>query len=83
MVETIQGIVLKNSDYQEKSKILQVFSKEHGLIGVYLKGANNFKSSTFAISQPISTAFFNINYSSGLSSCYNGEMIQIISIIKN
>lgn len=76
MAEIIEGIVIKNSDYQEKSKILQVFSKEHGLIGVYLKGANQYKSKTFAIAQPISHAFFNINYTNGLSSCYTGEMIQ-------
>ncbi len=82
MVETIEGIVLKTSDYQEKSKILQVFTKEHGLIGIYLKGANQYKSKAFAIAQPISHAFFNVNYHSGLSNCYNGELIQAFQSLK-
>ncbi|QVK19167.1 DNA repair protein RecO [Mycoplasmatota bacterium] len=82
MVEIIEGIVIKNSDYQEKSKILQVFSKEHGLIGVYLKGANHYKSKTFSIAQPISHAFFNVNYTNGLSSCFHGEMIHSFQALK-
>ncbi len=83
MLETIEGIVIKNSDYQEKSKILQVFSKEHGLIGILLKGANNYKNNNFALIQPISHAFFNINYYNGLSKCYNGELINSFHSLKN
>lgn len=83
MVKTIEGIVIKNSDYQEKSKILQVFTKEHGLIGVILKGANSYKNNNFALVQPISHAFFNINYNSGLSRCYNGELINSFHSLKS
>ncbi len=82
MVETIEGIVIKASDYQEKSKIIQVFTKEHGLIGIYLKGGNHYKSKTFALAQPISHAFFNILYTKGLSSCFVGEMIHSFRSLK-
>lgn len=82
MQKIIEGIVLKTSDYQEKSKILQIFSYEHGLIGVYLKGANNYRSKNYLLSQPITHASFNVSYNSGLSSCYNGEMINSFGNIK-
>lgn len=82
MVETTEGIVLKTSDYKENSKILQVFTKEHGLIGIYLKGANNYKNRNYHIAQPISHASFRINYHEGLSSCYQGEMITSYNKLK-
>lgn len=81
-METVEGIVLKESDYQEKSKILQILTKEHGLIGVYLKGANSFRSNTFVLSQPITHALFTINYRQGLSSCFKGEVINSFNFLK-
>lgn len=81
-METVEGIVLKSNDYQEKSKILQILTKEHGLIGVYLKGANNYRSKQFALSQPITHALFTINYKKGLSTCFKGEVINSFNSIK-
>lgn len=82
-MEIVEGIVLKTSDYQEKSKILHIFTKEHGIIGLYLKGANNYKSSSFASSQPLSHALFNINYrQNGLSTCYKAEVIEAFNTLK-
>ena len=34
MLKDVIGIVLKERDYGESSKILDVFTKEYGLIGV-------------------------------------------------
>lgn len=82
MTEIIEGVVLKSSDYQEHSKILQVFSKEHGLLGIYLRGASNYKSPNFALAQPISHAFFTIRYTEGLSSSFKGEMINAFQNLK-
>lgn len=82
MTEIIEGVVLKTSDYQEHSKILQVFSKEHGLLGIYIRGANNYKSPNFALAQPISHAFFTIRYTNGLSSSFKGEIINPFQNLK-
>lgn len=83
MAEIVEGIVLKTSDYQEKSKILQVFSKEHGLIGVLIKGASNYKSNGYQLAQPITHASFSIYYKlQGLSSSYGGEVINGFKTLK-
>ncbi|MDF2698542.1 MAG: repair protein RecO [Haloplasmataceae bacterium] len=80
----MEGIVLKNSDYQEKSKIIQLFTKEHGLIGVYLKGASDYKNKNYLIAQPITHALFNISYhAGGLSSSFTGDLLNSFSSIKS
>lgn len=81
-MEIVEGIVLKTSDYRENSKILQVLTKEHGLIGIYLKGANNYRNKSFALAQPITHALFTIYYKTGLSSCFKGEIINNFNSLK-
>ena len=34
MIEKFEGIILNERDYSESSKILNVLTKEHGVIGV-------------------------------------------------
>ncbi|ERJ13819.1 DNA repair protein RecO [Haloplasma contractile] len=82
MAEVIEGIILKSSDYQEKSKIVQVYTLEHGLIGLLVKGANSYKSRQFASTQPITHASFSIRYNKGLSTCYASEALHSYSKIK-
>lgn len=82
MRKTIEGIVLKASDYQEKSKILQVYSLEHGLISLYLKGANQYRSKQFVLAQPLTHASFSIYYSEGLNQCFSGEIINSFQNLK-
>ena len=81
-MEIVEGIVLKESDYQEKSKILQILTKEHGLIGIYLKGASSYRSNTFVLSQPITHALFTVKYRKGLSTCFKGEVINSYNSLK-
>ena len=62
MVEKLEGIVLSVSDYQESSKILQVLTKKHGLIGVIAKGAKSLKSKLRAYTNTYTYAFFYVYY---------------------
>ena len=44
MIEKVEGIVLNVRSYGETSKILNVLTKEHGIIGLMAKGAKGMKS---------------------------------------
>ena len=62
MIEKVEGIILSVSDYQESSRILQVLSKEHGLIGVIAKGCKSTKSPLRAACNSYTYGYFNIYY---------------------
>ena len=44
MLKDVIGIVLKERDYGESSKILDVYTKEYGIIGIMSKGSKKMKS---------------------------------------
>ena len=43
-IESFEGIILSETNYSESSKILNVLTDKHGLIGVMSKGCRNMKS---------------------------------------
>lgn len=62
MIEKVEGIVLSTVDYKETSKILNVLTKEHGLIGIMSKGCKSIKSPLRFCSNNFTYASFNIYY---------------------
>lgn len=62
MVLEVEGIVLNTRDYGESSRILNVLTKEHGLIGIMAKGCKRLKSDIKGVSEKLSYAKFNIYY---------------------
>lgn len=44
MIEKVEGIILNEKSYSETSKILNVLTKEYGLIGMMAKGAKRMSS---------------------------------------
>lgn len=81
MIEKVEGIVLGTTDYLENSKILNVFTKEHGLIGIISKGSKKPKSPLKICSNNFTYGIFSIYYKkdklSTLVSC------DIINYFKN
>jgi len=74
----VEGIILKETKYSESSKILQVLTKEFGLIGIIAKGAFNIKSQLRSISLPFLYGKFNINYKKNtLSTLTGGTCIKL------
>ena len=64
----VDGIVLQDTNYSESSKILNVLTKEYGLIGVMSKGSRNVKSKLRAVSRKLIYGTFHIYYKeNGLS----------------
>ena len=61
-IESIEGIILSETNYSESSKILNVLTKEHGLIGVMSKGCRNIKSKLRGVSRKLIYGTFHIYY---------------------
>ncbi len=62
MVEVVEGIVISEKPYGETSKIIQVFTKEHGIIGMMVKGCRNLKSPLRSVTDKLSYGHFTIYY---------------------
>lgn len=75
-IESVTGIVLTDTNYSESSKIMNVLTKEHGLIGVISKGCRNIKSKLRAVSRKMLYGKFYIYYKeSGLSTLISVDVI--------
>lgn len=75
-IESIDGIVLSETNYSESSKILNVFTREHGLLGIMSKGCRNIKSKLRGGSRKLVYGRFNIYYKeSGLSTLISVDII--------
>ncbi len=81
MKETIEGIILNETNYGETSKILNILTFDHGYISVMSKGSRTMKSKLRGISMKFVYASFTINYKEkGISTLIEGS---IINSLKN
>lgn len=62
MVEEVEGIVVHVHDYGETSKILNIMTKEHGIIGVMSKGCKKLKSDLRSVSSKMTYGIFQLYY---------------------
>jgi DNA repair protein RecO (recombination protein O) len=83
-MEEVEGIILKETPYKEHSKIIQILTKEHGLISVIAKGVKSPKSPLRALSIRFTYGLFQISYKeSKLSTLINADVINPLETIKN
>ena len=81
-IESVEGIVIGETNYSESSKILNVYTKEHGLIGIMSKGCRNMKSKLRSVSRKLIHGTFNIYYKdNGLSTLISVDIINSFSKI--
>ena len=67
-IKSVEGIIIGDTNYSESSKILNVFTKEYGIIGIISKGCRKVKSNLRTVSQKLTYGNFNIYYKeNGLS----------------
>ena len=79
-IECVTGIVLNDVNYSESSKILNVLTKEYGLIGIISKGCRNMKSKLRGISRKLIYGNFHIYYKrDGLSTLISVDLINSYS----
>lgn len=71
-----EGIVIRSTDYGEGNKIITVFTREHGKIGMMARGAKKPKSRLAAISQLLTYGYYMYDRTgSQLATLNQGEII--------
>ena len=74
-----EGIVVSETNYSESSKIIQIFTRDYGLISVMSKGSRNIKSKLRGISNRFSYCEYNISYKEdGISTLIDGSTISTL-----
>ncbi|MEW9667373.1 DNA repair protein RecO [Ammoniphilus sp. 3BR4] len=76
MIGKTEGIILRTHDYGEGNKILSVYTKDLGKVGIMAQGARKTKSRFAAVSQPFTHALFLFHMGSGLGSLNQADLIQ-------
>ncbi len=62
MIKEFEGIIVSVTPYGESSKILNILTKEDGIIGVMAKGAKKIKSKLRASTEKFTMGVFNVYY---------------------
>lgn len=78
MIEEVEGIVITEQNYGEKSKIINILTREYGIIGLMVKGARTLKSPLRTTSSKLTYGTFNIYYKKDKLS-----LLKEVSIIDN
>ena len=79
-IESFEGIILSETNYSESSKILNVLTKEYGLIGIMSKGCRNVKSKLRGVSRKLIYGKFHVYYKeNGLSTLITVDLINSFS----
>lgn len=81
MIEKIEGIVVGERAYGETSKILDVFTKEYGIIGVMSKGCRKLKSDLRSVSTKMTYGYFHMYYKKDKLSTLIG--VDVLDLFKN
>ena len=75
VIKKIEGIVISDTNYSESSKILNILTKEYGIIGVISKGCRKVKSNLRTVSNKLIYGDFNIYYKeNGLSTLISVDL---------
>ena len=82
-ITKVKGIIISESSYSETSKLLNIFTKEYGIIGVIAKGAKRLKSNLRSVTSKLTYVDFQINYKEGkLSNLICADVINPFNEIK-
>lgn len=83
MIKKIEGIIVSEVDYKESSKIINLYTKEYGIIGVLARGAKRLKSSLSGVTSKLTYGYFYLNYKeNGLSILTEVDVIESFKNIK-
>ena len=73
MIKKLEGIIVSEVDYKESSKIVNVFTKDLGIIGCYARGSKKIKNSLNNANK-FAYGYFYINYSQ-LKTCNKNKFM--------
>lgn len=80
-LEEVEGIIASETNYGESSKVINVITKEKGLIGIMAKGCKNIKSPLRSVTSKLTYGRFIIYYKEGKLSTL--KEVSIINSFKN
>ena len=82
MIEKLEGVIVRTTSYGETSLVLEIFTKEKGLIGVMAKGVKSLKSKLRASTMKFTYGFFYVYYKEGkLSILKDVDVINPLQVI--
>lgn len=82
VLEKCEGIVIRTTDYGESNKIVTLYTREWGKIGLMARGAKKPNSRLSGISQLFNHGHFLFQKSRGLGTLQQGELISFWKEIK-
>ncbi|MDQ0161307.1 DNA repair protein RecO [Aeribacillus alveayuensis] len=82
MLHKCEGIVIRTTNYGETNKVVTIYTREKGKVGVMARGANKPNSRLAAVTQLFTYGTFLFQKSSGLGSLQQGETIQSMRAIR-
>ncbi len=84
MLDEVEGIIIKVIPYGETSKIINVLTKDRGVIGIICKGAMGLKSKLRSVTDNLDYGIFNIYYKKDkLSTLVSVDIINPFKKIKS
>ncbi len=75
LIQKCEGIVIRRTDYGENNKIITIYTRELGKIGVMARGANKPNSRFSSVTQLFYYGYFLVQKSSGLGSLSQAESL--------
>jgi DNA repair protein RecO (recombination protein O) len=75
LFQRCEGIIIRTTDYGETNKIITIYTREWGKIGVMAKGAKKPNSRLSSITQLFTYGYFLIQKGKGLGNLQQGEII--------
>lgn len=83
MIKEFEGIIVSVTPYGETSKILNILTKEAGIIGVMAKGAKSMKSRFRSVTEKFTIGVFSVYYHEGkLSTLIQADVTEPLVNIK-
>ncbi len=84
MITKVEGIIVSETPFKDTSKIIQILTKEYGLIGVLCKGVKSMKSPLRALTIKFTYGFFYLYYKEDkLSILKDVDVIEDFKTIKS
>ena len=81
---SVEGIVISNTPFKENSKIINIFTKDMGIIGCIAKGCKSLKSKLRLPSEKFAYGTFHMYYKeNGLSTLIDGDIKDYFINIKS
>ncbi|MBM6619265.1 DNA repair protein RecO [Bacillus suaedaesalsae] len=82
MLQKVEGIIIRTTNYGETNKIITLFTRELGKVGVMARGARKPSSRLASVSQIFTYGYFLIQTGSGLGTLQQGESLSSMKHIK-